>query len=378
MCTFERIKKGMEFFMENAKLENLEAIALVVIISVNCMILSTSQVLVNTCASSSLLNVLLITLLILMITWIFCLLLKQFLGKDLLDISEFLGGKPLKIIIGLLFIAYFTFRTSLLLKKISNCLQIVYYPMTNILFIVSLFCIAAGIVATLRNNSIFKSAILIFPVLFITIVLVFMGNSKNFNFENIYPLLGNGVKTTFLTGISNMFAFCGLLYLYFIPSKLKNPEKITKISLLSIGLSGVFLLFSCASIMFLFGDQFSNTELFPLYVSVRSIEFGTFFQRLDSVFLFLCVLSFICALGLNTYMVIDILKNITGTSDKKPFIFAYLLTVFGIALCLKLNSTLAFLEGNVSKILFAILALAIPFIILVSANIKKKIVGGNV
>ena len=90
--------------MKKTNLENIEAIAFVVILSINCMILSTSQVLVNTCASSSLLNVLFITIIILIVTFIFCLLSKQFLGKDLLDISEFLGGKPLKIIIGLILI----------------------------------------------------------------------------------------------------------------------------------------------------------------------------------------------------------------------------------------------------------------------------------
>lgn len=363
--------------MENSKLENLEAIAFIVILSVNCMILSTSQVLVNTCASSSLLNGLFITVITLILTFLFCLLSKQFLGKGLLEISEFLGGKPFKIILGLLFTAYFIFRASLLLKKISNCLQIVYYPMTNIIFIACLFCIAAGMVATLKNGSVFKSAVLVFPILFITIVFVFLGNSKNFNFENIYPIFGNGIKTTFLSGISNTFAFGGFIYLFFLPSKLKNPEKVTKISLVSIALSAVFLLFSSASIMLLFGDQFSNTELFPLYVSVRSIEFGTFFQRLDSIFLFLCVLGFICALSLNAYVVMDILKEITNTSDRKPFVFAYLLTVFGISLCFKLNSTLAFLEDTVSKILFALLAVIIPFFVLISANIKKKIVGGD-
>lgn len=363
--------------MKKANLENIEAIAFVVILSVNCMILSTSQVLVNTCASSSLLNVVFITLIAFILTSIFCLLSKPFLGQDLLDVSEFLGGRVLKIIIGLIFIAFFLFRAAIFLKKISNCLQIVYYPMTHIIFIVSLFCIAAGIVVNLKNNSLFKSAIFIFPILFVTIILVFIGNSKNFNFENIYPILGNGVSTTFLTGLSNIFAFCGFIYLFFLPSKLRHPEKITKISLISLSLSALFLLFSCANIMFLFGDHFSNTELFPLYVSVRSIEFGTFFQRLDSVFLFLCVLGFICALSFNAYIVTDILRDITYTSDRKPFIFAYLLTVLALSLTLKLNSTLVSLEDNISKILFITLAIIIPFILLTFANIKKKIVGGN-
>ena len=67
-----------------------------------------------------------------------------------------------------------------------------------------------------------------------TIVLVFIGNSKNFHFENIYPILGNGINATFFSGFSNVFAFCGLAYLFFLPSKLRNPEKLTKISIISV------------------------------------------------------------------------------------------------------------------------------------------------
>lgn len=360
--------------MQNTKLENLEAIAFFVIISINSMILSTSQALVNTCASSSLINVLLITLLAIIIVILFSLLFKSFSGKDLLDISEFLGGKYLKIFVGLLFITYFGFRASLFLKKISDCLQIVYFPMTNIIFIIALFCIATVIVISQKNNSVFKSSVLILPILLASVILVFIGNSKNFHFENLYPILGNGIKTTFLSGISNIFAFCGLIYLLFLPSKLKSPEKFTKISILSIILSAIFLLFSSANILFLFGEGFSNTELFPLYVSVRSIEFGTFFQRLDAVFLLLCILGFICVLSLNTYIVIDILKNITGLSNRKPLIFAYILAIFGASLCFKLNSTMEFLENNISKSLFLILAILLPFVILISANIKKKVI----
>lgn len=359
--------------MENSKLENLEAIAFLVIVSINSMILSTSEALVTTCASASLLNVLFITLLAIGITLIFCLLFKPFLGKDLLSISEFLGGKFFKILVGLLFVIYFAFRASLFLKEISDCLQIVFFPMTNIIFIVALFCIATGIIMFQKNNSVFKSSVLILPLLLIAVVLVFIGNSKNFNFENIYPLLGNGVKTTFLSGISNIFAFCGMIYLLFLPSKLKNPNNIIKISMISIVLSAIFLLFSCSSILFLFGSSFNNTELFPLYLSVRSIEFGTFFQRLDAAFLLICILGFISVLCLNTYIAVDILRNITGLSNSKPLMFSYLLTIFATSLCFQLNSTMEFLENTFSRIFFLILAIILPLLILISANIKKKI-----
>ena len=205
-----------------------------------------------------------------------------------------------------------------------------------------------------------------------SVVLIFVGNGKNFDFTNIFPILGNGITSTFLSGLSNIYAFYGLAYLLFVPKKLKHPENFRKICLIAIILSSCFLLFSCGNILFLFGEKFSNSEFFPLYISVRSIEFGTFFQRLDSMFLLFCVLGFIPIFSINAYIVIDIFKNITNISNEKPIIFAYLLSIFGITMCYKLNSTILFLETTISKSLLLIIGILLPFLILIFANIKKK------
>ena len=363
--------------MENSKLENIEAIAFLCIISINSMILSTSQELIRTCSSASLMTALVVSILAIIAVVIFCFLSKNFSGQGLLDITDFLGGKPLKFIIGLIFIAYFTFRASLFLKKICDCLQIVYYPMTNVLFIALLFCIATGMVLYLKNNSLFKFSVLILPIVLVSVLLIFIGNGKNFNFQNVFPILGSGIKSTFVSGLSNIYAFYGIAYLLFIPNKLKHPEKIQKIGLISIIISAIFLLISSANILFLFGEKFSNTEFFPLYISVRSIEFGTFFERLDSMFMLLCILGFVPVLSLNAYVVSDIFKSITNISNNKPIVFAYLLAILGVMMCYKLNSTILFLETTLSKILLIVFGIILPFIILISANIKKKIVGGN-
>ena len=100
----------------NNKLENIEAIAFLSLISINGMILSTSQAIIRTCFSASLINVVFISILALIICLIFGVLSKNFIGNNLLEISNFLGGKILKKIIGVLFIIYFTFRASLFLK----------------------------------------------------------------------------------------------------------------------------------------------------------------------------------------------------------------------------------------------------------------------
>lgn len=363
--------------MNNNKINNFQAISCLIILSINGIVLSTSQYITNSCANSSLINALYVSLITFLITFIICLLSKPFLGKNLLDISDFLGGKILKFIVGILFIGYFSSRTIIFLRKISTCIEIVYFPMTSIIFILALFCICTGIISYFKNNSIFKVIVLVLPVLFTTIILAFVGNSKNLNFENVFPILGNGINATFFLGISNIFAFSGLAYILFLPSKLKDPEKITKISLISIIFSAIFLLFAVACILLLFSDTLTNSELFPLFLTVRYIEFGTFFQRLDLVFLFLYVMGFICVFSLNTFLITEIFRDITNLSSNSPVVFPYLLTIFSISVSIHQNTTLEFLENNVAKVLFFIFAIIIPLLILISANIKRKISSGG-
>ena len=358
------------------KLENIDVISFITLISINNMILFTTQALIRTSSSASLITSCILSILAIIISLILCFLAKNFQDRNFLHVSEFLGGKFFKFIIGILFVAYFTFRTSLSLKKISDCLQIIYYPMTNVLFIALLFCIATGISLFLDNNSIFKTASFILPILFATSILIFIGNSKNFNYENIFPVLGNGIKTTFIDGLSNIYVFQGLAYVIFLPDKLKKPKDLVKTTIISIVISSIFLIFSCGNILFLFNENFTNSEFLPLYVSVRCIEFGTFFQRLDSMFLLLCILGFAPIFCLNVYIVVDIIKNITNISNDKPLVFPYLLVIFGLTMCYKLNSTILFLENSLSKILFLVFGIIIPFLILSLANIKRKIIGG--
>ena len=286
-----------------------------------------------------------------------------------------LVGPILKFVIGIAFIIYFTVRASIFLKKISSCLEVVYYPMTNIIFIVALFVIATGIICQFKNNSIAKTAVLMIPILFSIIFLIFIGNITNFSFDNIYPILGNGIKPTFFTGLSNLFAFSGIAYLLFLPSKLKHPKSFTKISLISVTLSSIFLLFALANIVLLFGNKLSHLSVFPLYICVRYIEFGTFFQRLDAVFLFLCIIGAISFLCLNTYLVVEILKDIFYVSDNRPIVYPYLLILFAVALTIRQNSFLEFMENTISKILFFLIVISSTTIVLVSANIKKKVKG---
>lgn len=361
--------------MLNEKIGNKEAVIFIVTIIINSILLNANKLIIKECKSSSIINVIYISVIAIIIVLLICKLFKKFPSDSILDISKFLGGKPLQFIVGIIYISYLGFITAILLRKLCDCLQIIFYPMTDPIFIVLLFIIAAAIIVKLNKSSIFKGTLIIFPVLAIVIILTFIGNSKNFNFQNIYPLLGDGIDTTFKTGFTNLVAFTGLSYLYFLPTYLSNPEKFKKISLYSIVIASLFLILMTANVLFMYSNSLSSSELFPLYIAVRYIEFGTFIQRMDSTFLLICVLSFISYLSLNTTICTNIFQKIANLSDNRPIIYPYLLCVFSIAITIRNNSILEFIETYIFKILFFGVAIALSFSILLLANIKKSLTG---
>ena len=82
--------------MDNTKIGNKEAIALLVTITFNHIILNITKSIIEFTFSSSLLNLLFIGLITLIYACLICYFLNKFPTFDLIDISNYLGGNFLK------------------------------------------------------------------------------------------------------------------------------------------------------------------------------------------------------------------------------------------------------------------------------------------
>lgn len=359
--------------MDNTKIGSKEAIALLVTIAFNHIIINMTKDIIDLTASASLLNILYIGIIAIIFTSIVCYFLNKFPTFDLVDISNYLGGKFLKWVIGLLFIAYFIFFAGNLLHMFSTCLQIIYFPYTK-QFYIALFFIISGICACImRHNAIYRSTLIIFPFIVISTLFLFLSDIQFFNIEKMYPIFGNGLYTTFFTGITNMFAFQGLAYIFFTPPLLKEPAKIKKVAITSVILSCIFLLICVATVLFIFNGFVDTDELLPLFSAVKYIEFGSFFQKLDSIFVLIWILSFASYLGITIKFSSSILRKLTNFQDDSIFIFVVGILLFIASIWQKNYVISTFLANTVHKYVFFILVIGISLLILISATFKKKI-----
>lgn len=206
------------------KLGFSEAVAVLLSVLLAHSISSLPRTILNNTKSGTIINLIFITFIAYFIFRIICKLLNCFQGKDILDIAEYLGGSFFKNIIGSFFICYFIFSSCILLRNFSECLKLVYFPMTNIFFIVLLFVISLMISGRSRLSSLSKIALLITPISIISTLFIFSSNIQNFNFTNMYPILGDGYYSTFITGLTNLSAFGAISFIYFLPPYLKNPR----------------------------------------------------------------------------------------------------------------------------------------------------------
>lgn len=359
--------------MEDTKIGNKEAIALLVTITFNHIIMNITKSIIDTTASASLINVLYISIITIIFTSIICYFLNKFPTLDLIDISEYLGGKLLKWIIGSLFVGYFIFFAGILLNTFSICLEIIYFQLVDIKYIVSFFVLSAVIACTMRHNAVYRANFIIFPLIIASTFFIFIGDFRYLLFDKMYPIFGNGVFTTFVAGLSNMFALQGLAYIYFMPSKLKDCKQLKRVAISSIVLSCIFLLVSVAIILFMFNGFVETDELLPLYSAVKYIEFGSFLQKLDSTFVLIWIIAFVSYLSIALKFSSNILKKLTHIRTESIFTYLLGIALFFIAIWPKNYAISTFFADTVYRYAFFILIIGISFLVLLSATIKQKV-----
>lgn len=361
----------------NFKLHRYQAIALLLIIMINKLILNVPYYIVNLVGNGAIVNILYITLIDLIGLLIIIKLFEKFDGKDILDISEFLGNKPLKIIIGITSILLLFLVTFITLIDFSNVLHTIYFSNFPLIYIL-MFFIAGILIANLINFKAISNIIcFIVPFSIISIIITFFARINDFNITNLTPILGKNYYTTFVLGASNTFAMYFIVVIYFLKPLLKNQNDFKKISIISYILSAILLLLTVVPILTLFNTTNGNEPINSLFLLARQIEFGNFIQRVDALFILLWILSIYAYLSFIIFLINRITKKIINISNEKMLSFSTCSILFGLSLIPLDVSQIHFIENIVYKFVIIGFMFGIGIIILILANIKFRKVKAN-
>ena len=354
------------------KLNKLEAIALIVIITINQIILNLPSTIILNTGSSAWINVILISIL----SIIFCLLIiklfKPFPTCDIVDISEYLGKNILKNIIATLYILFFIFISAVILRYLTNSLKLIYFEKSPIVFLLILFLIPVVFALRLGIKPISRVNLIFIPMVLISMIIILFSTSNYFIPQRIFPILGFGTNETFLIGLNNIFTFSAFAYLYFLIPLLKNPNDFKKVAIISIVISAIYIFLSVICLIMMFPFIAFTDEMLSIYLLTRLIEFGKFFQRVDAIFVLIWILSAFSFLSITLEFTNRIIKKLLNLKTHKELSYSICAIIFSLALALANISNIRFMQYDILRYFVIVLVFILSLIILLLANLKHK------
>lgn len=355
-----------------SKVTFIEAVCLILIITINRIILNLPQLIMDTCGSSAILNVVYVSVIAIIFTGLIILLFKNFTGYDIVDASEFLGGKIFKNIIAIILFLYLVSISGILLRNFSEVLHILYYSKAPILYILLFFITVAIISNIAGERSIIKTNVIVTIILLLSLLIAFIATTPSMEIQRIFPILGYGAKQTFFNGLSSIFSFNGLVCIYFIMPMLSEKKDYKKISLISVILVAILLFISVGSLLLSIPFNPNMKEISPMLTIISKNNFGNFIQHPESLFMFTWILSIMTYINVIAMFAVRFSNKIFKVKNSNVFVLPVCIIILVIAL-IPTNILEAY---SVERMLYSYLAFPLTFvafpIIMIMANIKYE------
>ena len=353
--------------MKFSKINLIESIALILILTINRISMNNLQSILLFCGSSSILNVIFVSIITLFLIVVIIRLFKKFPNSDIIDICE-----AIKWLVGSIFALYIIVTSSLLLRYFIETIHIIYYGDAPIIYLL-LFFLVVGVIANMQGiKSIARTNVILCVIMVISLLTAFAAVVPNMTIQRIFPILGHGVSNTFFTGISNIFIFNGFSILFLVPPLLENKKDFKKSTLIATLISIFIVILATASMLLAFSFSTDIDRISPLYSLLSNNEFGKYFQHPESLFIFTWILSFMSYFNIGLMTSSLVCQKVTNVKNSTPFIIP--ICIISLIIALIPNSIMQTLAINdfISKYIGTPLTFIVFPIILMIANLKLK------
>jgi spore germination protein KB len=233
----------------------------------------------------------------LLLFWVYYRLFRYYPDIPLTSYAQKIIGKWLGSIIASLYIVYFLYQSSRILRDIGELLITTLYNQTPLL-VLNTFMLFTLLYGAFKGIEVVaRVGELCFPIVYLLAISGFLAIllTDIVHLDNLKPILENGggiiLKTVVRSTLN--FPFGEMVVFTMLLPYLNKPKKVLHICLGGVLLSGINItITSIINIAVLGVDLFIRSP-FPLFNTIRKIELSTFLQRLDVFFiLYLIVAGF--------------------------------------------------------------------------------------
>ena len=332
-----------------------------------------SQIVVSSAANAAWMTVISLSIAVLLIFAVFYSIMKNFSGKDILDVCEYTFGKKGKLILGIVIIIFLLIRVTLVFKQAGGRLVIMAYTNSPLSFITAFYAIAASVAAYAGFQAIARIAKIFVPFIAVSLILIIIGNINLIDYGNLFPIFGNGLKETFSGGLEIFSIFISMIGILFLPPYMTDSKTLKKTGLWTLAIGGVFLTLITLTYILIYPYPSGQDVFMPIYLLSKMVSFGGKIQKLESIFILIWVMGIIVYISAVLNLIFEIIKKTFDIKDARPLIIPTTLIIYFIS-NMPIESTI--IQNIEYKFLYNTgfyIVFVVPFLILISANIKRAL-----
>ncbi len=260
------------------------------------------------------------------------LVMKRFPGKNLVDIFELVTGRFLGKILTLLFSAYYVYYAGSSLREFLEMIKVYNLPYTPPSLIIIAFMAVVVVLAYIGLEAIARLASVSFYPILIGIAIILFLAYPYYHVRAIFPIGGYGIAETIESGFFRSSAYDEVVILAFIINSINGVKTFKKVGIYSIVISGIVFLFTCLCNVMAFDYTMASENVSDLFQLARVIYFSRFFQRIESIFLFIWIIASLITVGLAFYIAISSFCRAFRISNHRPLILQFAFLTFMVTL----------------------------------------------
>jgi spore germination protein KB len=304
------------------------------------------------------------------------LLLKQFPGRDIMEIFEIVLGKAIGLIFSGIITIGLVFYASTLLREFVDVLKVYVFSLSPMYFIIGLFMFGTVIICFLGLETIVRLAKLFVYLLFVGYLILIILSWQNYDFHRMFPILGYGLENTVIHGIMRSSVYSDVIILAVIAGSLQGANHIKKAGYTSILISTLLASISFAAYTLSFPYYTLQELTAPMYELATLIDYGRFFQRLDQVFLFVWVISSLISVTAVFYISTSIYCKMFRIQEIKPVILPFAIITIIAAIASPANSVVL-RNVHYAREYGWTISFILPIITLIVAKLRKKVISSD-
>ncbi len=314
-----------------------------------------------------------LSIVIIIVFAVLMLLYKKFEGKDIIEISETAGGKPLKIIIGLIITAMLFFFAMSVMREFTEEMRTISLPKSPLFFVMMFFIVGAALGSFLGIEAIVRYHAIMIPIISVAVVLIIIGIIPHMDITNIYPILGSGPKSIFVDGLPKISVYGELIILFLLPPFIREYKSCRASGFIALIISSLTLGIAAFTYTMVVPYPENLQPFLPIYQMTKLINYGRFFQRIEAVFVLIWAMAVLLYVTTVFYFMIYAFSKAMGLRYIRPLILPFTLILFSVSFIPSgLSDVVQFKEMIMNNVLWIALFVAVGLIFAVASLRSKK------